>query len=63
VPVREEVARATGIDLLGSEGSQPFGYALAGPVATAIGARAFLACSAASMFMARDRESRPGELS
>jgi MFS family permease len=46
------LARVTAIDLLGSEGGQPFGYALAGPVGAAVGAHAFLAVSAAGMFLA-----------
>jgi len=46
------LARVTAIDLLGSEGGQPIGYALAGPVGTAVGAHTFLAASAAGMFIA-----------
>ena len=48
--VRAEVlARVAAIDLLGSEGGQPIGYALAGPAAVAIGAHAFLTGSAVIM--------------
>jgi hypothetical protein len=36
---------------VGSEGGQPIGYALAGPVGAAVGARAFLAASAAGVFI------------
>lgn len=46
------LARVTAIDLVGSEGGQPVGYALAGPVAAAAGAHPFLAASAAGMFIA-----------
>jgi hypothetical protein len=46
------LARVTAIDLLGSEGGQPIGYALAGPVGAAAGAHTFLAASAAGMFIA-----------
>jgi hypothetical protein len=34
----ETLARVTASDLLGSEGGQPIGYALASPLGTAIGA-------------------------
>ena len=40
------------IDLVGSEGGQPVGYALAGPLAAAVGAHAFLTASAAAMAVA-----------
>jgi MFS family permease len=43
------LARVAAIDLLGSEGGQPAGYALAGPAAVAIGAHAFLTASAVIM--------------
>jgi len=46
------LARVTAIDLVGSEGAQPIGYALAGPAAAAAGAHPFLAASAADMFVA-----------
>lgn len=46
------LARVTAIDLLGSEGGQPLGYALAGPAAAAAGAHTFLAACAAGMFLA-----------
>jgi len=46
------LAGVTAIDLLGSEGGQPVGYALAGPAATAIGAHTLLAVSAADMLTA-----------
>ena len=48
--VRPDVlARVAAIDLLGSEGGQPVGYALAGPAAAAVGAHAFLTASAVIM--------------
>jgi MFS family permease len=48
--VRPDVlARVAAIDLLGSEGGQPVGYALAGPAAAAVGAHAFLTGSAVIM--------------
>jgi hypothetical protein len=48
--VRPDVlARVAAIDLVGSEGGQPVGYALAGPLAAAIGAHAFLTASAVIM--------------
>ena len=48
--VRPDVlARVAAIDLVGSEGGQPVGYALAGPLAAAVGANAFLTASAAIM--------------
>lgn len=51
--VRPDVlARVAAIDLVGSEGGQPAGYALAGPAAVAIGAHAFLAGSAVIMAVA-----------
>ncbi len=40
------LARVTSVDLLVSEGGQPAGYALAGPVGLAVGPHAFLACAA-----------------
>jgi MFS family permease len=43
------LARVAAIDLLGSEGGQPIGYALAGPAAAAIGAHVFLTGSAVIM--------------
>jgi MFS family permease len=46
------LARVTAIDLLGSEGGQPVGYALAGPAAAAAGAHSLLTASAAGMFAA-----------
>jgi hypothetical protein len=46
------LARVSAFDLLGSEGGMPIGYALAGPIAMAIGAHAFLAGSAVGMFLA-----------
>jgi MFS family permease len=48
----EALARVTAFDLLGSEGGQPIGYALAGPLGAAIGARTYLAYSAAGIFIA-----------
>jgi len=51
--VRPDVlARVAAIDLLGSEGGQPVGYALAGPAAAAVGAHAFLTGSAVIMAVA-----------
>jgi MFS family permease len=51
--VRPEVlARVAAIDLLGSEGGQPVGYALAGPAAAAVGTHAFLTGSAVIMAVA-----------
>ncbi len=46
------LARVTAIDLVGSEGGQPIGYALAGPIAAAAGVHLFLAASAAWMLIA-----------
>jgi hypothetical protein len=43
------LARVAAIDLVGSEGGQPVGYALAGPLAGAVGPHAFLTTSAAVM--------------
>jgi MFS family permease len=48
----EALARVTAIDLLGSEGGQPIGYALAGPLGAAIGARTYLTYSAAGIALA-----------
>jgi hypothetical protein len=51
--VRPDVlARVAAIDLVGSEGGQPVGYALAGPLAAAVGAHAFLTASAGVMAVA-----------
>jgi MFS family permease len=51
--VRPDVlARVAAIDLVGSEGGQPVGYALAGPLAAVTGAHAFLTASAAVMAVA-----------
>jgi hypothetical protein len=51
--VRPDVlARVAAIDLVGSEGGQPVGYALAGPLAAAVGVHAFLTASAAAMAVA-----------
>jgi hypothetical protein len=51
--VRPEVlARVAAIDLVGSEGGQPVGYALAGPLAGAVGAHAFLTAGAGVMAIA-----------
>ena len=48
--VRPDVlARVAAIDLVGSEGGQPVGYALAGPLGAAVGAHAFLTASAVTM--------------
>jgi hypothetical protein len=46
------LARVTAIDLLGSEGGQPFGYALAGPASAALSANGLLTAGAAAMFAA-----------
>lgn len=46
------LARVAAIDLVGSEGGQPAGYALAGPLAAGVGAHAFLTASAAVMAVA-----------
>jgi hypothetical protein len=46
------LARVTAIDLVGSEGGQPVGYALAGPLAATVGTHPFLAASAAGMLTA-----------
>jgi hypothetical protein len=46
------LARVAAIDLLGSEGGQPVGYALAGPAAAAAGAHIVLAAAAISMALA-----------
>jgi predicted MFS family arabinose efflux permease len=48
----EVLARVTSIDLLASEAGQPIGYALAGPLAAAAGARTVLASGAIAMFIA-----------
>jgi predicted MFS family arabinose efflux permease len=48
----EVLSRVASIDLLGSEGGQPVGYALAGPVAAAVGAHVVLAAGAIGMFVA-----------
>jgi hypothetical protein len=48
----ELLARVAAIDLLGSEGGQPAGYALAGPAAAAVGTHAFLTGSAVIMAVA-----------
>jgi MFS family permease len=51
--VRPDVlARVAAIDLVGSEGGQPVGYALAGPLAAAVGTHALLTASAAVMAVA-----------
>jgi MFS family permease len=51
--VRPDVlARVAAIDLVGSEGGQPVGYALAGPLAATVGAHAFLTTSATVMAVA-----------
>jgi MFS family permease len=47
----EVLARVTAIDLLGSEGGQPVGYALAGPIGHAAGPHTVLAAVAISMFL------------
>lgn len=46
------LARVTAFDLLGSEGGQPIGYAIAGPLGAAAGPHTFLTASAAAMFAA-----------
>jgi MFS family permease len=46
------LARVSAFDLLGSEGGMPVGYALAGPVAVAIGAHAVLAGGAVALSVA-----------
>jgi Transmembrane secretion effector len=46
------LSRVTAIDLVGSEGGQPVGYALAGPMGTAVGARTLLAAAAIGMLIA-----------
>jgi predicted MFS family arabinose efflux permease len=46
------LSRVTSIDLLASEGGQPIGYVLAGPLGTAIGVHTLLAAGAISMFTA-----------
>jgi hypothetical protein len=46
------LARVAAIDLVGSEGGQPIGYALAGPIAAAIGTRTLLTASALAMLTA-----------
>jgi MFS family permease len=48
----EVLSRVASIDLLGSECGQPVGYALAGPVAAAVGAHVVLAAGAIGMFVA-----------
>jgi MFS family permease len=48
----ETLARVTAFDLLGSEGGQPIGYALAGPLGNAIGPRTYLTYSATGIFIA-----------
>jgi predicted MFS family arabinose efflux permease len=45
------LARVSAFDLLGSELAQPAGYALAGPVAAAVGLHSFLAVSSAVVFL------------
>lgn len=51
-PAPETLARVTASDLLGSEGGQPIGYALAGPLGTAIRAHTYLTRSTADIFIA-----------
>jgi hypothetical protein len=46
------LARVAAIDLVGSEGGQPIGYALAGPIAAAVGTRTLLTASALAMLTA-----------
>ena len=46
------LARVAAIDLLGSEGGQPIGYTLTGPIAAAVGAHIVLAAGAAGVFIA-----------
>jgi predicted MFS family arabinose efflux permease len=48
----ELLSRVASIDLLGSEGGQPAGYALAGPAGAAVGAHVVLAAGAIGMFVA-----------
>jgi hypothetical protein len=48
----EALSRVASIDLLGSEGGQPAGYALAGPAGAAVGAHVVLAAGAIGMFVA-----------
>ena len=48
----EVLSRVTSIDLLASEGGQPIGYALAGPVGAVVGPQTFLAAGAIGMFIA-----------
>jgi MFS family permease len=48
----EVLSRVASIDLLGSEGGQPAGYALAGPAGAAVGAHVVLAAGAIGMFVA-----------
>jgi len=48
----EVLSRVSSIDLLASEGGQPIGYALAGPLAAAVGPHAFLEAGAAGMLVA-----------
>ncbi len=48
----EVLARVTSIDLLASEAGQPIGYALAGPVGTAVSAHTVLAAGAIGMLIA-----------
>lgn len=46
------LARVAAIDLVGSEGGQPVGYALAGPIAAAVGTHTLLTASALAMLTA-----------
>ncbi len=46
------LSRVAAIDLVGSEGGQPAGYALAGPAASAFGAHALLAATALGFLIA-----------
>ena len=46
------LARVAAFDLLGSEGGQPAGYALAGPVAAVVGARPLLTAGAGGVLVA-----------
>jgi hypothetical protein len=48
----EVLSRVASIDLLGSEGGQPAGYALAGPAGAAVGTHVVLAAGAIGMFVA-----------
>jgi len=50
--LRYVLARVAAIDLVGSEGGQPVGYALAGPAAAAVGTHIFLTGSAVAMAVA-----------